>query len=405
MPIEQGEKPEQLISGANGQTQPSDPPKSLREIAEQSWDEVIEGDDFDNSDQATETVDDGGVRRDKMGRFASQDGEPGEAEAEKPPSPADEKPLAPDAATPADPALGSNQPPQHWSEQDRAMFDKLPQEGQSFLLRRHTEMERDYTAKAQKSATAVQFTDAVGQLFADPVIDQTVRQTGLSPYDMIHALLGMQRRGMSPDPREKMALLTDVARNIGLDPAAIFTSQPAQTGAIPGLSEADQKDPAIKFFADHIGQTAREVQGLRNALETMQRQGHESAQAEALKVTRWGIDGFAEEKDAQGNPAHPYFDRVLPHIIELFRANPGRDLRDAYNTALWMDPEIRAQLQQRDTQRVSQGEANRRAAQAARSNLRGRTSPVGRPNGQDGGEGRPRTLRETIEASADEIGF
>ena len=218
MAIETGPKPENM-SGANGTTQPSSEPapKSLREIAEAAYDEVESGVGPDDGDDGgSQPIDEGSVQRDARGRFKSKDGEPGEAEVREPPSPDDNQNLAPDAAKPADPARGSNQPPQHWSEQDRAMFGSLPQEAQGFLLRRHTEMERDYQAKAQQNATAVQFTSAVGELFQDPIIQGSLRREGLTPYDAIHQLLGMHRRAQTNDPREKVNLLVDIARNIGL---------------------------------------------------------------------------------------------------------------------------------------------------------------------------------------------
>jgi len=403
MAIETGPKPENM-SGANGTTQPSSEPapKSLREIAEAAYDEVESGAGPDDGDDGgPQPIDDGGVQRDARGRFRSKDGEPGEAEVGEPPSPEEDPNLAPGEATPADPARGSNQPPQHWSEQDRAMFGKLPQEGQSFLLRRHTEMERDYQSKAQANATAVQFTEAVGQLFQDPIIQGSLQQSGLTPYDAIHQLLGMHRRAQNPDPRERMNLLVDVARNIGLDPAAIFATS-RQDGPAPGLSEEERNNPAIKFFADRVGQTSNEVQQLRTTVQQLIQGNQAAAAQQQLKVTRWGIDSFADEVGSDGKPLHPEFDRVLPQIIELFKANPQRDLREAYETALWMSPDTRkAQLAVVERQRQQQ-QANARASQANRSNVRGRTSPV---TGRVPADGDRKSLRDIIANTADEIGF
>jgi hypothetical protein len=390
------------LNGGNS-TQPEQP-KSLREVAEAAYDEVERGaDPDDDGDDGSQPVDGEGQPRDARGRFASKDGEPGEAEQDDAPSPEEEQQKAPDAAKPADPARGSNQPPQHWSEQDREMFARLPQEGQAFLLRRHTEMERDYTTKAQANATAVQFTDAVGQLFQDPVIAETQRRSGLDPYQMIHALLTMQRRGMHPDPGERFKLLVDVARNIGLDPAAIFANQSRQDGSAPALTEEDRKNPAIQYFADHLGRHNREVQELRNTVQQLVQGNQQAAEQQQLRVTRWGIDSFAEEKDERGNLVHPHFDAVLPQIIELFRANPKRDLREAYQTALWMSPDTRqAQLEAAERQR-QQKAANVRAAQANRSNVRGQTTRVtGKPPVDPD---KPKSLRDTIAETADEIGF
>jgi len=93
---------------------------------------------------------------------------------------------------------------------------------------------------------------------------------------------------------------------------------------------------------------------------------------------------------------------VLPHIIELFKANPQRDLREAYEQALWMDANVRGTLLQRERATVAQQQADQRAAQAVRSNTRGRTSPVTPPAPPTG---QKRSLRETLEAAADAVGL
>ena len=394
MPIETGIKPELM----NGATEPQEAPKSLRDIAEAAYDKVERGIDPDSGDDAqSQPIDGDGRARDARGRFAPKGEEqPGEAAAERP-SPTD---TAASAAKPVEPAPTGTQPPQHWSEQDRTMFARQTPEAQSFLLRRHTEMERDYTAKTQANASAVQFTSALAPVFQEPTLSGHLQQAGMSPYDAIQQWAGMHRRALNPDPRERVNLLVDMAQGMGLDPAAIFATS-RQSG--PALSEEEQKNPAIRYFADHLGRTSSEVQQLRNTVQNLVQGSQRAAEQQQLKVTRWGIDSFAEEKDEQGNPAHPHFDACLPQIIELFRANPNRDLREAYQTALWMNGETRqAQLDAAERSR-QQRAANERAAMANRSNVRGRTVPVtGR---QPADPNRPRSLREVIESAADEIGF
>src|SRR4029077_19588636 len=110
--------------------------------------------------------------RDKSGRWIAKSVvQPGEA-IERPPA-ADPAPKQPEGTGPSaadpDPAAQarSNQAPEHWSAEDKATFLKLPQEGQAFLLKRHGEMEAEFTRKAQASAGAVQFTQALGPVFTD----------------------------------------------------------------------------------------------------------------------------------------------------------------------------------------------------------------------------------------------
>lgn len=265
-------------------------------------------------------------------------------------------------------------------------------------MRRHTEMERDYQTKTQAAATAVQFTQSLAPIFQDPVIAGSLQQAGVSPYDAIGQWAGFHRRAMDPNPAVRTALWQELGQRMGLNPAA--NGQMSQPGTA-ALSEDDLKDPAIRYFADHIGKTLNDVQTLRGELQQMRQQEAQKANAEVLKVTRWSIDSFADEKDASGKPKHPHFDAVLPHMIDLYRANPERDLQQAYDQAIWAVPEVREKLLAERTNVAQQQQSNERARQAVRSNVRGVTSPVAKP----AGDGKSRGIRAAIEAAADEVGL
>ena len=387
----------QPTTPSNGAT-PPEPKATLRDYAEAAWDEVQEAADAGSDPQGDEPSGQGGRVRDSLGRFAPADqvAKPGEAEQPLPaPTPT---PQPPSEAKPVDPAQGSNQPPQHWPEQDRQTFLKLPKEGQDFLLRRHTEMERDYQGKAQASATAVQFTNALAPIFQDPTIAGSLQHANVSPYEAINQWAGFHRRAMDPNPQVRMQLLQELGQRMGLDPAA--TGQMSQSGTAK-LSEDDLKDPTIRYFADTLGRTFSDVQALRGELDQIRRLETDRSQQAVMQVTRQQIDGFADEKDANGRPKHPHFDAVLPHMIELYRANPERDLQTAYDMAIWAVPEIRSSLIAAERASVTQQQANDRAKQAVRSNVRGITSPVAKP----AGDGKKGGLRGTLEAAADEVGF
>lgn len=371
-------------------------PRSLREVAEASWTEIEEAPESESPEEAP--AGQSGQPRDNLGRFAAKEGEqpPGPAPISDRTAPPVQQP------SPAAPA-SSSEAPQHWSAEDKATFAKLPKEGQDFLLKRHTAMEQDYQSKVQANATAVQFTQAVAPVFEHPTVKQTLvdYQTGgvVHPADAIKQWAAFHVRAMSPNVSDRVALVKDLMQRMNLDPAAVFGQGNQPTN---GLSEEDMKDPAIKFFADHVGQTTSELQALKTQLESLNRQANERASQESMRVINWGIDQFADEKDAQGNPLHPHFDAVIPQMIELFHANPNRDLREAYDTAVWMNPQLRNSLIEREKQSVEQRQANARAAAAARSNVRGRTSPVAKP---DATGGEPKGLRAVIAAAADEVGL
>lgn len=381
----------------NGATSQSEERPSLRDAAEAAWDEVVENAPDDGSDDDGLSVDDSGRTRDKLGRWASKDAEPGEAEAEKPPSPDDESTAPPEP--PTDPAAqaSSNQPPQHWSAQDRETFSQLPPPGQEFLLRRHTEMERDYQSRVQAAHGAVQFASALAPVFSDPTIAGSLQQAGIAPLDAIGQWAGFHRRAMDRDPQVRMQLLGELADRMGLvNPAANGQSPP------PALTEKDLADPAIRYFADTIGRALDETQRLRQEFERVQGQAAQERQAESLRVTQWGVNSFADEKGPDGKPLRPDFDECLPALIEMYRVNPQLDIRQAYDEARWRTPTIRARLVAQQAHQQDQRQGHERARQAARSNVRGTTSRVS--SSAANGEA-PRGLRATLEATADEVGF
>jgi hypothetical protein len=391
MPIEQDQTTTPSSGSTNGAAE--EQPRSLREIAESSWDEVVSDADMEG-DGSTGGQDK--PLRDNLGRFTSRDtGEqsaPDPALQTTPASPTPQQPVQPQG----------NQPPQHWPAEDKATFARLPQEGQQFLLKRHAAMEADYTAKTQAAATAVGFTQAVAPIFEDPVIRASLANVDGRPLHPVHAIeqwAEFHKRAMSPDINTRVGLIRDLMQRLQLDPAAVFGQGNRQ---VPGLSEQDLADPAIRYFADHVGRTAQEVQSLRAQLQDFHRQAAERTQQETLRVTRWGIDSYADEKDGQGRPLRPHFDTVLPQMIELYQANPNRDLNEAYATAVWMHPQLRQTLIQGERQSVEQRQQNQRASAAARTNVRGRTSPVTKP---DAYGDTPKGMRATIAAAADEVGL
>ena len=395
------------LNGSGEQQQP-EKTLSLREVAEAAYSEIenSQADDEGNvTGEAPPTPDAGQPARDAQGRFIAKPA--GEQSAPADPALATEKPSSTqqpqpiDPAAQAQPAASSNQPPQHWSAEDRAIFEKLPQEGKDFLLRRHTEMERDYTQKTQANAAAINFAGEIAQVFTTPEMQKvmvSIDGQRISPQWAVSQWAEMHRRAMDPNPEVRAGLLRDMVQRLKLDPAAVFgTKQPA-----PGaLSEQDLADPAIRYFADNLGRTASDVQALRNELQSLRNQDIERQNTEAVRISRQAIDTFADEKDAAGNPLHPHFDAVLPEIMSMFRADPNANLAQVYETAIWMNPTTRQAMLTAQQTSANQQQQNARAQQAARSNIRGKTAPVTKP---ESGEN-PKGLRATIAASAEEVGY
>lgn len=369
--------------------EPAAPAPSLRETIEQSYEQV-----------ENETAGQDDRPRDNFGRFVPKGREPGEAEP-RAPSP-DPRIKETQSRTPEPAPAGSSTqgPPDHWSAEFKADFSKLPPEGQSIFLKRYGEMEADYTRKSQAASGAVGFTNALAPVFNDPVITRSLQEAGLNPMQAIHEWAGMHKRAMSPDPGERVGFLYDLAQRLGFDPARMF-AQPGNSSP-QGLSPEELKDPAIRYFADHLSRQASEQAALRNTLQNLINNGQAERDQQALQVTKWSIDTFADEKDSHGNLLRPFFDEAIDDIYLLCQAQPDMSMKDAYERAVWSNPATRAKQLALDGKLRQQQTDLERAKAANRGNTRGVTAPVSRPNAPKSGNG---TLRDIIEQSAEEVGF
>jgi hypothetical protein len=383
--------------------------RSVREVAEAVYDDLLDADSGDDSgagEPVTETpaappVDETGQRRDAQGRFLPKEAaEPGEADAAAKPAPAPTEDAA-SAAAPAQPAPepgSSIELPPHWPAEDRKTFSELTPAGKELFVRRYNEMERDYTQKTQAAAQAVNFVQAVAPVFANPHMASSLQAAGATPSDAIDQWGKFHLGIVHPDPQVRLATVQEIVRRAQIDPAALATGR---SGIAAQLPEGAANDPAIKVFVDHLGKLQQAVEANRNEFHQMRDQQRESYVAEVQRQTRWQIDQFAEEKDASGKLLHPHFDAVIEDIMRLYKAEPGMNIQEAYEMACRMNKTVFALSQQAERQAAAQQASNARAALAAKSNLRGRTTPVSAPNGT----GEKKGLRNILETAADEAGI
>lgn len=282
------------------------------------------------------------------------------------------------------------QAPQHWSEADRQTFTKLTPEGQAFLLRRHKEMEADYTRKTQENAEAVRVgTTAIRNI--DPAIQAEIREAGISVDKFVENLIGFHRLS-SQNPVE---FVRQIVAALNVDPAKIFSAQPQAPGGQPVPD-----DP----IATRLQNLERFVTG-----EVQQRQ--QTLQQSA----RTTIEQFSSEKDASGNPLRPHFEKVRTVMARLMSVDPDMDLPTAYEVAVFRDPELRADVVRSvtapapgvspsptpvplDMEKARKGE---QAALAAKANIRGSgkpgTSTVAKPAAM--------SLQQALAAAAEEVGM
>lgn len=304
-----------------------------------------------------------------------------------PPAPAEPAPAstdAPEGSTPPVVTAEPAGPPQHWSEADRTMFGTLPQEGQAFLLRRHREMEADYTRKTQEHATQVRVgTAALTSM--DPGIRQQLSAAGVNDEQFVKNLVDYHKLSMT----HPVDFVKQVVANLGLDPAKIWSASPE------GGAPATPSDPVTTRLEAIESQIARDQQARNNQIIT---------------EAKTQLELFASEKGLNGEVLRPHYEKVKMYMGKLMAADPDLDLQGAYDVAVFRDPTLRGTGPAPaaasgvpapvaiDQDKIRRGQE---AAAAAKANRKGSGNGAAAPAAVPV----KMSLQDAMKAAADEIGL
>jgi hypothetical protein len=253
-------------------------------------------------------------------------------------------------------------------------------------------MESDYQKRVQATAFSNQFVSAIQPVFDDPDIVASLRNEGKTPAEAVYQWGAFHKRAMNPNDNVRIELLFELADRMQLDPAAVFGHLERRVAT--AFTKEELANPATRKFADHINFLNQQLNANNAALDRF-RQSQEQSMFDAR---RYEIDTFADARNADGSLAHPYFDRVLPIVMEIYKTDRSKTVEQCYNEAIApFINDMRAQAKAS----VDQQQNLTRAQAAVRSNVRGSTAAVVKPPDSEGKRG----LRATMEEAASEIGF
>lgn len=188
-------------------------------------------------------------------------------------------------------------------------------------------------------------------------------------YGLIEQIIGPRRDAWAQDgltPATAVQQLFALSDFAGRSPGEFVMwfakQQNLDLDALLDAADAGQAnaDPAFSALQN-------EVQQLRATVQ-QQQSGQQQADQQAL-VAR--VEQFATEKDNGGNLVRPYFAEVaqaIPAYVQALRLSqpnlsPDQILAQAYQSACWASPEVRAKMQA-ETDRQRQADATARAEQA-----------------------------------------
>lgn len=175
----------------------------------------------------------------------------------------------------------------------------------------------------------------------------------ISPYEQVWA-----SQGLSPD--QGLRSVMAAYQQLNQDPQGTLIRLAQHYGV--DLESAYAEQPYVP----------PEVQGLQQQLQQVQSQFQQQQQAfEQQQYARLNqeIQAFQTAVDEHGNPKAPHFESVFNSMVQLARAGLATSIQEAYDKAVALNPELRAQIatQQQQAQAVTRAAEANRALEASKT--------------------------------------
>jgi hypothetical protein len=253
--------------------------------------------------------------------------------------PVEQKPeaAAPEAAAQAaEQKLRTDRIPPGWKG-GAAGWHALPPDAKTFIADR----ERQYNQGIQRYAEGAKF---AGEMVAEfQPYEALLRSVGATPQMATRFLLDKYYTIKAGTAQQKAQLIAEMAADAGVDLSKI------------AQGEVPQVDPTVAQLQEQVRQLTGWIQGQHQSAQTAEQQSINSA-----------IDTFAAD------PAHEHFETLRPIMARLLQAGQASDLKDAYEQASYLHPDVRASLlNQRQAQDAEKRKKQAEQSQAANVSLTG----------------------------------
>lgn len=288
--------------------------------------------------------------RDELGRFKGKEESleseeiSGVTDVIKGPETTATEGVEPTLDTPQEPALDQNQLQRlGLRKEEMAAFEKADPALKAAMLRRSDEMHRG----VEQYRETAQFGQQVYR--AIQPYEATIRSLGMKPDQAIAELFAVEHNLRYGNQQDKLNQLLALAKTYGADLSSLSVDAP-------------QIDPQVQELKAEIAELKRQQQ----SWFTQQDQAQQSTIYEHINT-------FARD--------HEYFDQVTPEVAALLQAGVAKDLKEAYDRAIFANPQIRAQVlakQQAEAEEKKRAEAAAKVAaakQAASVNVTTRGAP------------------------------
>ena len=222
------------------------------------------------------------------------------------------------------------EPPQTWRKEVLENWDKLPRAVQEEVLKR----EGDIFEGIEKYKSKAEVAD---------------RYQGLmKPYEAM-----FQQYNIDPVHRVDQLMRTDYLLAFGTPEQKTQLAQRllAEYGINLGGSSVNSVPTETTYIDPQVDALQKELNGLKSQLN-----GFSQTQIETQKAgIQAQVEAFASD------PVNEFFTEVAPQITALITSGQAKDLKSAYEQAVWLNPVTRDKLVQK--QLTEKAEAERKAAE------------------------------------------
>jgi hypothetical protein len=253
--------------------------------------------------------------RDEQGRFTAKPA--GQQQPAQTPAAATDKAAQQPAQAPVQPETGM---PSSWGRGKEALWQQASPELRQFLAQREQQISEGF----RRYEGCAEFADVAAQ-------------NGKSLRDVLTKVDRIET-GLMTDP---VSTLVQIAQMYRVDPAALAARLQGGAQPAPAVSAASPQAPVPAFDPRQVSQLVQ---------QELQKQST-AQQVEAF----WA------------DPANKYADQVADVMAALLRADRNLSIKDAYDRAIWADPQIRSELEREAAlaKQVEQAKAARAATQTA----------------------------------------
>ncbi len=300
----------------------------------------------DDAGEATQEVTAPASRkRDETGKFAKAEGN--QAEPTETP------------ATPETPQAPKVDIPQGVPPAIKAKWETLDAEVRSALVKREEDVHKMFTRHDSELNLGRKMKDIIQPYM--PII----QAEGGTPETAVRDLLNTAYVLRTADPQQKAQLFTQIAQQYGVDLSQL------------GVAQQTQPDP---------------VQQQLRQLQQLQQQINPDAIMSRLKEQMEYDKHVSEVKAFAADPANEHFQAVSVEMAALLDSGRAKDLREAYDKAIWANPDIRSMLlakqeAEKEAKRKSEIVAKKKAATSV-------TGSAGKPSSTVADK--PKTLEDEL---------